>query len=74
MSGSACISDIIAQLELFSETVSRVHDSGFVRNLKSRKKIGFTISVEKGGPVEVMKRWPEEDLVSGFLLPFRMLI
>ena len=69
-----CMSDVINQLELFSEIVSRVHDSGFVRDLKSRGKISYTISGEKGRPVEVMKSWPEEDLVSGFLLPFRMLI
>ena len=74
MSASASISDIINQLELFSQTVSRVYNSGFVRDLKSRGKIRWTISGEKGKPVEMMKSWPEEDLVNGFLLPFRMLI
>jgi len=74
LSENASSSDNIAQLQLFSETASRVHDSAFVKDLKSRGKIGFTISGKKDRPVEVMKRWPEEDLVSGFLLPFRMLI
>lgn len=74
MGGSACISDIIDQLELFSETVSRVHDSGFVRDLKSRKRIGFKLSVGRDRPPEFMRNWPKEDLVNGFLLPFRMLI
>jgi hypothetical protein len=68
------MSDVINQLELFSETVSRVHDSGFVRDLKAQRKILLRISAKKGRPVELMKSWPKEDLVNGFLLPFRMLI
>jgi len=74
MNGSIGISEIIDQLELFSETVSRVHDSGFIRDLKCRKRIGFKLSVGKDRPFELMRNWPAEDLVNGFLLPFRMLI
>ena len=74
MSTNAPMSDIINQLELFSETVSRIHESGFIKDLNTRDKIGFTITSKTGKKVDVMKRWPEEDLVNGFLLPFRMLI
>lgn len=68
------MSKVIEQLELFSETATRVHNSGFVKDLKNRGKISYEISGKRGARVEVMKSWPEEDLVNGFLLPFRMLI
>jgi len=74
MSGNTGISEIIEQLELFSEVASRVHNSGFVKYVKSQKKIGFHFSVHHNRPPEFMKNWPEEDLVNGFLTPFRMLI
>ena len=74
MDENAHLSEVITQLLLFSETASRVHDSCFVKDLKSRGKIRYSMSSKKGKPVEVMKSWPAEDLVNGFLLPFRMLI
>lgn len=74
MNTSASMFEIINQLDLFSKTVSRIHNSDFIRDILSRDKIGFTITSKTGEKIDVMKRWPEENLVNGFLLPFRMLI
>lgn len=67
------MSDIIEQLELFSETVDRIMESRFVKWTLEQKKISVKWKSGREG-LEVTKNWPDEDMINGFLLPFRMLV